>query len=242
MNLLLLEPSELRADGNFLLQGRKALHIIEILKAEIGKELDSGSLNGEFGKSQVLKIDHSQKTILVSFTPHSLAPIPFSKPIFLYSAYQRPQTLKKILQLSATVGIHEIHFFPMQKSERSYENSSLWKNDSYKEELILGLEQGKKIQMPKVFLHKSIHFMQKENNFGYKILLDLQGEKISVYSKEIETANSLSIVLGPESGLTENDSLFFREIGFKPCKLSQHILRSEFALAYALAQIEIFIS
>jgi RsmE family RNA methyltransferase len=240
LNLLILEPNELLADGNYLLQGRKFQHLIEILKVQVGKELEAGALELSLGKIQILEIDLSQKTILVKFLPNSNQTKTSSPKIFLYSAYQRPQTLKKILQLSATVGVSEIHFFPMQKSEKSYENSSLWKNESYKKEFILGLEQGKKIQMPKLFLHKSFHFLQKENILGFKILLDLLGKKIAVYENEIQKADSISIALGPESGLTEADSSFFQNLGFSPCKLSNHVLRSEYALAFALAQLELY--
>jgi RsmE family RNA methyltransferase len=49
----------------------------------------------------------------------------------------------------------------------------------------------------------------------------------------------IQFILGPEGGMTVKDMEFFKKNGAKPIKLSKNILRTEHALTYMLAQLEI---
>lgn len=236
MNLLILEPDEW--DGkSFSLRERKFEHIKKVWKAQVGSSYQAGLLNESYGIATILSF--KTETVEVDYKP--IYPKKNYIPsIQLFSSFQRPQTTKKILQLAATCGLSKIFFFPFEKSEKAYETSNLWKENAYKKELILGLEQGKKVEMPEV----KWSFEKKEKipfTFPYPtFLLDLDGKNIFEY-KQILLASILEIglILGPESGLTKEDKDFFLKRGVYPLRLSKNTLRSEFALAFALSQLEL---
>lgn len=237
MNLLILEPSEYNGK-NYFITGRKRDHILYIWKAKEGDSFSAGRLNESYGTAKVLNI--LEKEIILSYEPTRSIRSP-TLFLELYSAFQRPQTMKKIFQLSATWGIRKIFFFPFDKSEKSYETSSLWKNKNYEQELILGLEQGKRVEMPSV----EYSFLSKEKiNFNFPelcFLLDLEGKKIFEYNKyfNMNQCKHIGLILGPEGGITEEDRKFFIQKNALPLKISLSTLRSEFALAFALSQLEL---
>lgn len=235
MNLIILQEHEKLGNKIFSLQGRKKQHLIENLKARVGDSFQAGILNQSFGTIKVLEIQNSE--VIVQFTENYYFPY-FTPNIQIFSSFQRPQTTKKILQLSACVGIKEISFFLLDKTEKSYQTSKLWKQNLWEEEFLLGLEQGKRIQMPKL----NLYFTSKEKisfNFStHTFLLDLEGKSFLEYIP-ISKDSTFSFILGPESGITSKDREFFIQKGAKPLKLSHNVLRSEFALAFAISQLEL---
>jgi len=66
------------------------------------------------------------------------------------------------------------------------------------------------------------------------ILLDLR-KKILV--QKGTAGKTISVVVGPEGGLTSDEIRFAQEQGWKPVSLGRRILRSETAAIYAVAQI-----
>ena len=57
MNLLLLEPDEIDADGTARLDDRRAEHIRKVLRAETGRRLRVGVIGEGIGEGRVLSID-----------------------------------------------------------------------------------------------------------------------------------------------------------------------------------------
>src|SRR5712672_2520799 len=63
MNLLLLRPGELTADGTARLTGRRLLHAREVLRVTRGDMLRVGVLEGALGVAEVLHLD-AQELVL----------------------------------------------------------------------------------------------------------------------------------------------------------------------------------
>lgn len=233
MNLIILENSEFIADGIYHLKDRKKDHLIQILQAQVGDRFQAGILGFALGWIYIKSIEKDY--ISVEFEKIQETPLPYPQ-ISLFSAFQRPQTTKKILQLSACLGFSRIHFFPFDKSMRSYQTSSLWKDRAWEAEFLLGLEQGKRIHPPK--LHLNFEFREKLS-FSFPkttFLLDLEGKFLPEYEEQLNP--EVGFILGPESGLTPKDREFFLDKGCLPLCLSRNVLRSEFALAFAYSQWE----
>ena len=55
MNLILLEPDEIHADGTAVLSGKRARHVREVLKAAPGEEIRVGVVDGPMGTATVLE-------------------------------------------------------------------------------------------------------------------------------------------------------------------------------------------
>lgn len=111
MNLLVLELSELLVNSTFKLQGRKAKHIVEILKSKPGEVLNAGLYNDSKGFFYIEKISIQKNEIIGTYRiKEKQSNIKEETKFQLISSLQRPQTIKKILQLSASTGVENIFF------------------------------------------------------------------------------------------------------------------------------------
>jgi 16S rRNA (uracil1498-N3)-methyltransferase len=235
MNLLLLRPEQYENSGFYCLKDKVLEHLQIIKKVRVGDVLEAGRLDQDMGEFQILEeqSNYFRGIYKPIFKPQK------TQNIDIFLSYQRPQTMKKILFLAGTVGIARIFLFPLNKTEKSYIQSNLWKDGKWVQELYLGMEQGKNIYLPRLEQmdnrKKIIPFFQKNHLY----VLDPKGDWLQAFSEKDELPPSLQFILGPEGGLTEEDLDFFFLWGAKSRKVSNHILRSEHALAYLMAQTEI---
>lgn len=242
MNRIILEESEQIEDSLFSLNSRKSNHIIKILKSKIGDNLKVGLINKSIGIGTIESIDLKSRKVLISYKKEydeSELPIANLRDVRIFSSIQRPQTVKKIIQLAATSGISELFFFPAEKSEFTYLNSSIWSEENLLEEIILGLEQGGRIQTPKITVLKNKYRLKEQLTKYNRFILDFNGKYLLNSTLGIDILSPFQIVIGPESGFTEQDLSFFLDLGFEKISVSENILRSENAFAFILAQIEL---
>lgn len=234
MNLLLLKPDQLETSGFYCLKGRVLEHLQTIKKVKIGNILEAGRMGEDRGEFLVIEsnLNLIRGTYKPKFKPYK------NQEITLFLSYQRPQTMKKILFFAGCVGISKIFLFPLLKTEKSYIQSNLWKEGRWLEETYLGMEQGKNIYMPSISWVDTkknlVPYFQKNHLF----VLDPKGDWMEPLPLKDELPPPLQFILGPEGGLTEDDLEFFQMQGAKIHKVSDHILRSEHALIYLMAQIE----
>lgn len=235
MNLLILEESERISENQFKIQNRKLEHLIKILKVNLGDNLKAGILNKSIGNFKIIKLEKNE--IIGEYIFETNEEYSIFSNIRFYIAYQRPQTIKKIIQLASNLGVKEIYFFPCERSEKSYQDSKIWGEENLKEEIILGLEQGKKIYVPKIFHIKKFHelknYFQTENLF----LLHPNSNETNLVSLNLNQG-SYEFILGSESGFTEKEILYLEKNNSKRISISETILRTESAFLYLLSQIE----
>lgn len=240
MNLIILQENELLEDGTFRLGERKFLHIRDVLKASHDTTFKAGIFNSKIGTCKTLKIEKDH--LVVSFIDsNEPVPKPILSKVTVISALQRPQTIKKILQVSAACGVSEIKFFPADKSEKSYYQSPIWDPVNLENEIVLGLEQGRRIHPPVIskFYNKYEVIVNPDK---LKIILDFNAPLMNTIESELKSSAGVELLLGPESGFTPEDRSYFVNKGFTEIRLSENILRSENALVYALSQVELFLS
>ena len=65
MNLLLFSHTELRSKEKLVISGKRATHIIEVLRAEVGQKVKAGEINGRIGEATILAIQ--QDTVHISW-------------------------------------------------------------------------------------------------------------------------------------------------------------------------------
>ena len=139
MNLILLSDSDFISSTRVSLSGRRLLHIRDILKAQCGKTLTVGKINGLMGKGTLV----SKKTDCLEFEVKFDCKPPQALPLSLILALPRPPMLKRILFSAAMLGVKEIIILNFNRVEKSLWNSSSLKPQAITEQLVLGLEQAK---------------------------------------------------------------------------------------------------
>ena len=233
MNLLILRPSDALANGVITLNDYRAEHLIKIIKVALGSRIQVGGLNGNTGTATVTAIDG--KTVTLQVEP-ATAPPPNTLPCDVLLALPRPRMLQRSLQTLATMGVEHIHLLHTERVEKSFWQTPLLKDSAIEENLLLGLEQAKATQMPKVSFYKRWPDVKS-------LIMSLkQPQKIIAHPGNYPQASTLSsaptaLAIGPEGGFTEREVAFFIEQGFSGVSLGERILRVETAVPVLLAKL-----
>jgi len=235
MNIILFTPEEINIP--LPLNDARALHIKNILKLSPGGSFDAGVINTGTGKALINSIDTRGIIFTFTYTAENIK----RNPVLLVTAVTRPPEAKKILKNSATIGISELFLAVLEKSEKSYMDSSLWKNENYKNYLIEGASQAFAADIPEVRLFQS--FSECLNNIPdkYTVRAALDNyeaeEPLGAMQYPEPDKNSIVLAVGGERGWSSKERRMLYEYGFKLYSIGERVLKTETACAAGLAII-----
>ena len=243
MNLILLFKNDMTDSSTYRLTDERATHIKKVLKCVPGDPLEVGILNGPKGTATIESINNSEVTL----TFDSSLEIETPKPIIdLICALPRPQTLRRVLENSATMGIRRIHLINSKRVEKCYFSASVMDEQVIRTHLIKGLSQGCRTQLPKVTVHRrfKVFFNETlprlentEQHPSRKLLPDLDTDnKLNIHTNPAQ--NRILLAIGPEGGWIDREVDDMSALGFEKFHLGQSPLRVENALVAALTLID----
>ena len=262
MNLLLLRPEELLADGTARLTGRRLLHAQEVLKAQQGGALRVGVLGGDAGNGEVLSLDDSALVLRVALGG---APPPRAG-VDLLLALPRPKALKKILPALASFGVGRIVLVNAARVEKSFFSSPVLRPAALEELLCLGLEQARDTRLPEVIVRDRLKpFVEDELDalfagqpvrlLAHPVAPPLRGVLTAAISAASgppsgprdpaapaapaapAPAPPLVLAIGPEGGWVPFELELLGAHGFSPVSLGARPLRTEVAISALLGAI-----
>ena len=230
MNIILFENHEV--DTPFRRDDRRVVHILNVLRREVGDSTDVGLVNGPRGKAILRSLNEHE--VVFDFTwgeePPALLPID------LIVGMSRPQTSRKILQEATSLGVRSIYFAATQRAEPSYASSKLWTTDEWERLVRAGIEQAFSTRVPTVKFGVSISdCIESTNSAAHRICLDNYEATTGLWEASSQK-QSVVLAVGSERGWTENERELFRQRGFELAHLGDRPLRTETA---ALASISI---
>lgn len=244
MNIILLKNSDLVKSNLYKLTDKRAAHIRDILRAQKGDALEIGILNGPLGKAKIASLEKDEITLkIIKLYKQQEKKLETE----LICALPRPQTLKKVLSVSAAMGVSRIYFIKSNRVEKSFFHSTLLKNENYFGHILEGLSQGKRTKPPEIYFYKRFKkffedtFAQEKTNetkFALKLLAE---GSFNNYLTDVlpKTVTNITLAIGPEGGWIPFEIKFMEKHGFIPFKISNSVLRVESAVTAALAQIEL---
>jgi 16S rRNA (uracil1498-N3)-methyltransferase len=237
VNLLLLEPAELGPGGLARLEGRRARHVREVLRCRPGETVAVGLVGGRMGTAEVLACDEGLLTLRASLEG---APPPPS-PVTLLLALPRPKILRKVLQAAGAMGVKRLVLLGSWKVEKAYWGSPLLRPEGLRQELLLGLEQGRDTLLPEVTLRRFFKpFVEDELEAmlpGPRLLLDLAASR-PLHALQAPPAGGVTLAIGPEGGWTAYEAAELEKRGFQPVSLGPRPLRVDQAVPFAVGQAE----
>jgi len=254
MNLILLSDSDFISTHRVRLSGRRFLHIQDILKAQEGKTLTVGLINGLIGQGTIVSPKSEQNQVVIPDT-HSCSSFPRKResielevkfdskppqalPLSLILALPRPPMLKRILFSAAMLGVKRITILNFNRVEKSLWNSSSLKIPAMTEQLVLGLEQAKDTLMPEVTIKKGFKpFVQDELPAIIKGSLALVAHPGSPRSLPGKTDQPVTLVIGPEGGIIDYEIEQLKAAGCQPMDLGPRILRTETVLPFIVGRL-----
>ncbi len=228
MNIVIFEESDFIGESRILLGGRRALHIVKVLKSQVGDRLRVGLLDGALGSGEVVGISGSRvelEVVLDHFSPSPLA-------VRLLLALPRPKVLKRVLAAAVTMGVKEIFLFNAWRVEKSYWQTPWLQSEKLREVVLLALEQAGDTRLPEIFLKNRFRpFVEDEVPLLVQDrdawLLHPQAESSL---RQVAGQAPALVAVGPEGGFIPFEVEMLRASGLKVASLGPRILRVEQAV------------
>jgi len=231
VNLLLVEPAELRED-RCVLTDRRAVHLREVLGVTPGSVIKMGVLGGPIGTGEVLTDDPSG--IALHFTSIG-SPAP-QMAIELVLAMPRPKVLARVIEACAAFAIRRIDLTNAWRVDKSYLKSPKLAPAALALDARLGAEQGATTHLPEIHIHERLMEL-----LDTRFAVPGPGRLLAhPHAPPIETARGSGaavLAIGPEGGWIQRELDTFRDRGFIACSIGAPILRTESAVSAALGQL-----
>ncbi len=237
-----MEPGELAGDVVWLAD-RRARHVTAVLGACVGDRVRVGVVRGAKGCGVVETLDGGCVRLRVELEDEPEAPPPVS----LVLALPRPKSLSRALETAAQLGVRRIDLVNAWRVDKSYFDSPRLADESLREAVLLGCEQGATTWVPEVAVHRL--FAPFARGALAERLGDARGIVLhprdaapieAVLSEAGAGANEeIVVAIGPDGGWIDRELSTFDEIGFRRATLSERVLRTDVAVAAALAQLEL---
>lgn len=241
MNLLLLEPGEV-VDGRARLDGRRARHLRDVLGVEVGASVRAGVIGGAVGAAVVTALaDDGAVELAVTCD----RPPPPRLPVVLVLAVPRPKVLTRVLEAAAAFAVERVELVNAWRVDKAYLDSPRLADDALALAMRLGAEQGGTTHLPPVTLHRRLMaFLDRDHPAG----APPAGPCLCAHPRAgrwLEDAapfaaaarGPITLAIGPEGGWIEREVDTFAARGFTIVSLGDAILRTEAAVAGALAQL-----
>jgi RsmE family RNA methyltransferase len=234
MNLILLFDGDFLSPDRVRLTGRRLAHIATVHRAEPGRALRVGRVDDRLGSGVVRRIDADSVELEVSFDSVPPAPLP----VRLVLALPRPKSLRRLLQAVAAMGVKDLTLLNTWRVDKSYWGSPLLTPQGMREQLLLGLEQGRDTVVPQVRLRRLFKpFVEDELPTLTADTVRLVAHPGAEASCPPAATDPTTLVIGPEGGLIPYELDALVAAGFTPIGLGPRILRVEQAVPALLARL-----
>ncbi len=232
MNLILFEPAEIASP--LPRRDPRAVHLLDVLRREIGDSFDAGVIDGPRGKGTLVAIGADALTLSFTWTTET-AP---ADPITLIVGLPRPQTARDILRDATTLGVAALHFALTDKGDRNYASSTLWRSGEWRRHLVAGAEQAFDTRLPHVTHGCPLtDIVPALPLTGTRLALD-NYESPTPLSQLTNLTPTVTLAFGPERGWSAGERDLLRQNRFAFVHLGSRVLRTESACTVALALIK----
>lgn len=235
MNLILLEPDEIHAEGLAVLAGKRARHVREVLKAAEGGRIRIGVVDGPTGTATVT--EEGDPLRLECDLTDPVPPIPG---VDLLLAMPRPKVMNRLWPVLASLGVGRILISNAWKTERNYFDTHVLGPEHIRAGLIEGLQQARDTRLPQVSVHRQFRKLIEDelDAFGpYAAKLAAHpgagafpAETLAALPRE----GRVLLAVGPEGGWTPFELELLEAHGFEAVSWGPRALRTDTACAVLL--------
>ena len=234
MNLLLLEDADFIAADRVVLRDRRFRHMQDVHRSVVGDTLRVGRMGGLMGSAAVLRLEPQEAELSVSFDD----PPPAKLPLTLLLALPRPKMLRRVFQTVATMGVPKIVLLNSYRVEKSFWQTPFLEPEAIREQLILGLEQGRDSVLPEIVIEKRFKpFVEDRLPALVEGTLGLVGHPGDFPACPRAVEQPVTLAIGPEGGWIPYEVELLRKAGLQPVQLGERILRVETAVTALLSRL-----
>lgn len=239
MNLLLIRPDEIDA-GVVVLQGRRAQHLIKVLKVASGMRLRAGIEN--FGTTSVEVVTNDSHSVTLHLSEPSAVPRPTTT---LILAVPRPKVISRVVAAAASFGLSKLILVNAWRVEKSYFSSTRLHPERIDEDLRLGCEQGAQCWVPEWEIWPRFTDLLEstrapQNAQSQRIVLHPGASQTLadlLMGPEKAPDGSLTLLVGPEGGWIPREQDSLQAAHYVAAELGTGPLKTDVAVAAALGQV-----
>lgn len=235
MNLLLIDPGELRSDSTCVIADRRMHHLRTVLGVEVGSTIRAGVLGGALGTGEVIAMDSDGITLRLALTNSPSQPLD----VELLLAVPRPKVITRTIEIAASFGVRRIDLTNAWRVDKSYLSSPRLDPVALTLAARFGAEQGATTYLPEIALHDRL-MGRLDARFASTDPGELRliAHPNAPPIEQVVTSRMPTVLaIGPEGGWIEREVETFVARGFRPVSLGAPILRVEAAVASALGQL-----
>ncbi len=225
MNLILLDDDDFIDDHRVRLSGRRYDHVTNLLGKGKGDRLRVGRINGLMGQGMIDAIDSAALTLSVHLDEQPPSPVP----VTLLLALPRPKMLRRLLRGITSMGVKSLYLINSYRVDKSYWSSPLLHPDKIREQLCLGLEQGRDTILPQVHLCPRFRPFVEDELPGISSstinLVAHPGGDGGAFPCQPQVPACLAV--GPEGGFIPYEIEKFKKANFRVAHFGERILSVE---------------
>ncbi len=235
MNLILLTDEDFDAGTAVVrLHGRRVQHVRTVHRAQVGARLRVGVVDGSVGSGLITALGDDELTMVVTLDAAPPPPVP----VTVLLALPRPKSLKRILQGVTAMGVKHIVLVNSWRVEKSFWDSPLLEPVALREQLLLGLEQGRDTMVPDVVLRRRFKpFVEDELPARAHGTRKLVAHPVAAAACPYALREPVTLAIGPEGGFIPYEIDLLCAHGFEPVSLGPRPLRVEQAVAALLGRL-----
>lgn len=247
MNLILIEPGEVRPDGTARIAGPQADHIRKVLKSAPGHEVRVGLIDGPAGTALITDVTDNFVGLACRFE----ADPPPRPSVDLLLALPRPKVMRRLWAQLASLGVGRIVLTNAERVERDYFDTHILQPETYRPLLIEGLQQARDTRLPEVSIHRRFKVLIEDE---LDALCPQRDRLVAHPGKEIGTLfrspfgthgqekspdlfSRTLLAIGPEGGWNAFELGLLEERGFRRISLGPRSLRTDTACIAMLAMV-----
>jgi len=238
MNLLLLAPDEVAADGRVRVTGARASHLIDVLRAVPEQLIRVGLVDGPLGQGRVQTIGNGEVVLACEFEDR----LPPAPPVDLLLALPRPKVLKRLWAQLSALGVGRIILTNAERVERNYFDTHLLSPHGYQPLLLEGLQQAKDTRVPQISVHRRFRVLIEDE------IAPLVGPARRLVADPAFSARVTDVLVppresrvllavGPEGGWNRFELELLTGHGFQGVGLGARTLRTDTACVALLALV-----
>jgi 16S rRNA (uracil1498-N3)-methyltransferase len=236
LNLVLIEPVEIGAEGRVIVSGARAAHLLNVLHVEPGHTVRIGVVDGPRGIGTVNAIGDGTVALRCALD----ADIPPRPNIDLLLAVPRPKVMRRLWAQIAALGVGQIILTNAEKVERNYFDTHILAPDTYRPLLIEGLQQARDTRLPIISTHRQFKVLVEDHldalfATGLRVVADPSATTPLGDVVRASTAERVLLAIGPEGGWNAFELGLLEAHGFQKAGMGPRTLRTDTACIALLA-------
>jgi 16S rRNA (uracil1498-N3)-methyltransferase len=243
MNLILVEPSNVDADGTVRLSAAQGEHLRTVLNVAPGAVVRVGVIDGGVGIGTVTSVSDAGVELRCTIVPA----VPARPRVDLLLAVPRPKVTRRLWPHVAALGVGRVILTNAWKVEGDYFGCHALREEVYRPLLIEGLQQAKDTRLPTVSIHRRFKVLVEDDLDrlcpGTRRIVahpgDGTGRGSSVASAlaGIGPAERVLAAVGPEGGWNDFELALLEAHGFGRVSLGPRTLATTTACVALLALV-----